>query len=171
VDEARINAHLTSRVLIKRGFRVPIVTRITGLSAEIVRGVYREVTGRMAKPGPVPGPMSLVETNRTRAATSLYLTFYARYAPDTQNVLDIDWRAVVLAYDAYERVVPAELRILEINAAWVAATGFRSKTFEISHCTKCHTEYVTCASYERRAFTSCPICALQDRAGRTKIAA
>ena len=162
MDEARINAHVNARVLIERGLRVPIVTRITGLSSSIVRQVYREVTGQMAKPGPIPAPMSLVETNTLRAATSVYLSLYARYAPNTIKYLEVDWRAVLLAYDAFCRIVPDQVHLLEVNAAWVAATGYRSKNLKLERCKDCCAQYVTCTAYERRTFTTCPMCSLRD---------
>lgn len=162
VDEARINAHVNARVLIERGLRVPIVTRITGLSSSIVRQVYREVTGQLAKPGPIPASMSLIETNTIRAATSVYLSLYARYAPNTIKHLEVDWRAVLLAYDAFSRIVPEQVHLLEVNAAWVAATGYRSQNLELERCKHCSALYVTCTAYERRIFTSCPMCALRD---------
>jgi hypothetical protein len=106
--------------------------------------------------------MSLIETNTIRAATSVYLSLYVRYAPTSIKHLVVDWRAVLLAYDAFSRIAPEQVDLLEINAAWVAATGYRSKSLELVRCNKCHAQYVTCTSYERRVFTTCPMCSLRD---------
>ena len=166
MNEGRIAAHVTARVLITRGMRVPIVAHITGLSAAIVRQVYREVTGEVAKPGPTPAIMSLVETNAVRAATSMYVVLYAHYAPNTVKRMEVGWREALMAYDTFLRVTPKRFHVLNINGAWRAATGFRSGELTLHRCDTCDTQYVACDVYDRRAFVTCPICSLTESHGR-----
>ena len=162
MDESRIDAHMDARVLISRGLRVPIVARITALSPGVVRKMYREITGKISKPGPTPAIMPLVETNAARAATSLYLSLYEQYAPDSVETMQIDWRAVLMAYDNFIRIVPTRFQLLNINEAWRASIGYRSGDLWLTECPRCETPYVICEAYVRRNYTTCPICSLTE---------
>lgn len=62
--------------LLRGGMRTTLVQRITGLRAELVRELHREIHEDKPKSGPLPSTQTLLDSVISQASASLFIALY-----------------------------------------------------------------------------------------------
>ena len=150
--------------LIRRGVRLSIVSRITGIHLKLLRSLHREIHGRGATSGQMPSTSSILATRSAQATASVLAEIY-RSAGGSSIYDQIDMTALLTAHDLYrelmETAVPptSPVKLLDITQAWIIARYIRTGAVYFQKCRHCHIQFLSAA--DARSPVGCPICALK----------
>ncbi len=150
--------------LIRRGMRLSIVSRITGIHLKLLRSLHREIHGRGATSGQMPSTSSILATRSAQATASVFAAIY-RSAGSSGIYDQIDMTALLTAYDLYREllevaVLPASpVKLLDINQAWIIVRDIRTGAAYFQECRHCYIDFLSAA--DANSPLDCPICALR----------
>ena len=124
--------------LLELGLRTSIVAQETGLTAEAVRQIHREVNQASPKSGQLPDIESLLKTKRSQIEAVLLFAIYSRLIQKSHNKLNL--QQLQKAYCFYQEL-RSELKLTNtswknftINEAWVLIRAFVTQQVSRSWC-------------------------------------
>jgi len=150
--------------LIRRGMRISIVSRITGIHLKLLRSLHREIRGHGPSAGQMPSTSGILATRSAQATASVLAEIY-RSAGGSSIYDHIDMTALLTAHDLYrellEVAVPSAspVKPLDITLAWIIARDIQTGAVYFQECRHCHIQFLSAA--DARSPPGCPICALK----------
>ena len=133
--------------LLELGLRTSIVVQETGLSAEAVRQIHREVNQSPPKSGQLPDIESIIKTKRAQIEASLLLSIYQKLDTAQHRKVDID--NLQKAYDFYQnlrgglKLESSRWKSFSINEAWILVRAYliEQVTIDWCQCGACSLQY------------------------------
>lgn len=149
--------HLAKR-LIELDARMSVLEAETRLHPELLRKLYKEMTGKSPSQGLLPFSADWYMGWRANVQSTIFYSMYqAMSDQNTGNRID----SILLAYKIYceheiSRMDGGE-RALSFTRAWMLVRYVSSGVMQMTDCLACHHSYITHANEIKKSFV-CPSC-------------
>ncbi|WP_295400369.1 FlhC family transcriptional regulator [uncultured Thiocystis sp.] len=151
-------------VLIRRGLRTSIVSRISGVGPALLRELHHEIHGCSPAAGLLPTTSGLLRSSRIQASASVLVAIYRAFGGDGINHR-VDVNALLRAHALYVTQIlsaapSGELGVpLDLTQAWAIARDLTTGLTTLRFCERCAVHYLV-ADFSRTAL-DCPICVVK----------
>lgn len=155
-DVTSVESRADALALVETGLWLPYVRATTGLSDQILRGLWRTVYGKSPTPGRTYcGVDSGLRNTKQRREAAAFVNLY--FAADSgRKIKYIQARQFVRAWKEFRELLPDEG--MNSSLAWTIIRNLCAKLTWLETCNVCGTDFIRYAEQYGRS-ARCPFCA------------